>query len=283
MGVINLKEFCETLVLDRILEALIRKKKLLSKQWIVSMDQWINLMQLDLLRNWLNTFCVFPVFDAFMSKSIRKLSEAKYHDILACCFHLFSGKHTQTSVLPECLKMDQAHRTYILALLTENCQNLRKLDFQCYNGFQTFYVSDEEKSILQKLLINLQKLVVIKLKNVANDELVQTLVDHCKILQILVLSGSKEITNASAEILSGVSRLVIKGKQTNSLYKYYLAKQKNHCFSGPLRRLEKCKRTEKSGLLTSLRLLDISRTAINVSGIAVLTSNFKPCLQIKFA
>ena len=107
-----------------------------------------------------------------LTKSQETFKYSRYHDLLVCCFHLFLNDFTVKITFPECLKMDQTHRTYLLTTL-KNYSKVKKLDFYCYSGYQTYYVSEEERILLKEALISMKELTLIKLPNVANNDILQ--------------------------------------------------------------------------------------------------------------
>ena len=76
-------------------------------------------------------------------------------------------------VIPECLKMDQYHRTYLLRIIGIY-KGIRKIDFSCYSSIM-YYVSEEEQNLIKIAFENLTKLTFIKLPNVANNEILQVM------------------------------------------------------------------------------------------------------------
>jgi hypothetical protein len=206
----SLKYICEHVVFNWIIALLKIKKKNLSHQWIMEMDNWIEAMELSNIKNYLQTYCIAPIFDSLLSKSVKVLFESRFHDLLSCCFHIFVTKSTLKLVIPECLKMDQTHRMHILKTV-RNYTNIQKLFFDCYSGLTTYYVSEFEQKLLLDAIVNYSNLTLLNLPNVANDDIIQVLVNNCSKLIILMLSPNKDITDQSAQILSGIFYIIKKG------------------------------------------------------------------------
>ena len=228
-------------ILQWILNILtLRKRKI--KDWKMDMDQWIKAMDLSEMRNYLQSISV--LCESLVQIALQTFEESRVHDILVCCIYLFMNTSIRSLVVPECLKMDQLHRGYILRLI-QNSYSLKKIDFQCYNS--TFYMSEEEVQILQNVLKTNTELVLVRLPSVANLELVQTLLTNCPRLTVLILCGSKQINDEAACIIAGT-------------HEYYT--------KGPLRKCIKTKSIPKR----SLQLLDVSNTSISLNGRFVLQS-----------
>ena len=225
----------------------LRKRKV--KDWKMDMDQWIKAMDLPKMRNYLQSISV--QCESLIRIALQTFEESRVHDILVCCIYLFMNTSIVSLVVPECLKMDQLHRGYILRLI-QNSSSLKKLDFQCYNS--TFYMSEEEVQLLQNVLKTNTELVLVRLPSVANLELVQTLLSNCPKLTVLILCGSKQINDEAACIIAGT-------------HEYYI--------KGPLR---KCIKT-KSIAKRNLQLLDVSNTSIGLNGRFILQT-IKNCTVV---
>ena len=145
--------------------------------------------------------------------------------------------------------MDQLHRTYIFKIHQET-KSLQKLDFQCYNS--SFYVSEEELSMLNLIFENNKNLILVRLPNIADSELIQNLFINCEKLTVLILCLCKQITDESALIISGTHQLYIKG---------------------PLRKVIK----NKTKIHRNLKFLDVSNTSITINGRYTLQNGLKDC------
>ena len=210
----------------------------------MDLEHWIKSMKLPQIRKYLEPIKILT--ENLIQISMETFQESRVHDVLVACIYLFVNASTVSLVVPECLKMDQLHRGYILKLaLHQNCHGLKKLDFKCYNS--AFYMSEEELGLMKNVLSTNTELTLVRIPSVADLEMVQILLTNCIHLTVLILCGSKQITDEAAGIIAGT-------------HEYYV--------KGPLR---KCIKTSVANQ-RSLKLLDVSNTNITIHGRFVLQS-----------
>ena len=170
MIALTLKSLCSNVVIKWIFKILTLRKKEISS-WKVDIDQWVQSMKLEKIQNCLLEYSVNATFEDLLDKAIEQFKESRFHDILICCYHIFLSKSTLKLVVPECLIMDQYHRTYLLRIIG-NYSGIRKIEFPCYYSW-TFYVSEEEQNLIKAAFEKLEKLTFVKLPNVATTEIIQ--------------------------------------------------------------------------------------------------------------
>ena len=252
----SLEQLCAEIVVNWIFEALSYRKKRLSKCWIMDITEWIKCMRIEDIRNYIEHNCIGSTSEILLTKSISSFQDSRYHDILMCCYHLFAfGQSIYNIIIPECLKMDQQHRSYLLKILS-NHSNIKKIDFQCFSGNTTFYVSDQEQYLLKSFFARSSHLILIKLPNIANNEIIQAIKNTCLALKVLILSPNKSLNDESANILAGTHTFVIKGP------------------------LKTFKKIENPKYCETIKLLDIKSTSISVLGHSKLTKFLPHCTII---
>ena len=128
----TLESLCVSKIMEWIFNILLQRKKSIASNWIVDISEWIQAMKLEEIHNFLMNFCIASTFDMLLSKSEEIFKEARNHDLLMCCYYLFLNEFTIKITIPTCLKMDQAHRTYLLKTI-HKYSKAKKLDFQCYS------------------------------------------------------------------------------------------------------------------------------------------------------
>ena len=170
MIALTLKSLCSNVVIQWIFKILTLRKKEISS-WKVDIHQWVQSMKLEKIRNCLLEYSINATFEDLLDKAIEQFKESRFHDILICCYHIFLSKSTLKLVVPECLIMDQYHRTYLLRIIG-NYSGIRKIEFPCYYSW-TFYVSEEEQNLIKAAFEKLEKLTFVKLPNVANTDILQ--------------------------------------------------------------------------------------------------------------
>ena len=170
MIALTLKSLCSNVVIQWIFKILTLRKKEISS-WKVDIHQWVDSMKLEKIRNCLLEYSINATFEDLLDKAIEQFKESRFHDILICCYHIFLSKSTLKLVVPECLIMDQYHRTYLLRIIG-NYSGIRKIEFPCYYSW-TFYVSEEEQNLIKAAFEKLEKLTFVKLPNVANTDILQ--------------------------------------------------------------------------------------------------------------
>ena len=244
--------------MEWIFNILQQRKKSIASNWIVDISEWIHAMKLEDIYKFLMNFCIASTFDMLLTKAEEKFKEARNHDLLMCCYYLFLNELTIKITIPSCLKMDQAHRTYLLKTINKYSK-AKKLDFQCYSGDQTYYVSEEEQLLVQESLKTFEKLTLLKLPNVATDDIIQSVISNCDKLMVLNISLSKSVTDVSVFIITKTHELIKKG---------------------PLIKLKAIQNSKPS----ELKLLDISKTSISPSGKSILLEILPKCeiVQSKF-
>lgn len=233
---------------------LMKKKSIASEKWIINLEEWITLMKLDEIRDYFQI--VSKHFDFLRHNSLDFFqNQSRYHDILVCFYSLFVSDSTVKLIVPKCLQMDQLHRSFLIKLLNKY-EKLKMLSFECYSGYSTYYVSDEEQSLLQKVFQNLKLLTLVKLPNVATNEILQEMMNSCPNISVLELAPNQKVDDSSAEIISGRKTLVVKG---------------------PLKVLKNVKEPKVNA---KLKLLDISGTCITFSGRTLLSTFLSNCTII---
>ena len=246
----TLKSLCVSKIMEWIFNILLQRKKSIASNWIVDISEWIQAMKLEEIHNFLMNFCIASTFDMLLSKSEEIFKEARNHDLLMCCYYLFLNEFTIKITIPTCLKMDQAHRTYLLKTI-HKYSKAKKLDFQCYSD-QTYYVNEEELFLVQESLKTFKNLTLLKIPNVANDDIIQSVISNCDNLMVLNISLSKSVTDTSVFIITKTHEQIKKG---------------------PLTKLKAIQNSKPS----ELKLLDVSKTSITPTGNSMLLEILPNC------
>ena len=266
----TLTSLCISIIIKWIFDTLLQRKKSIASNWgaaplcdtrlpryiktswtFVNISEWIQAMRLEDIHKYLMNFCIASTFDILLSKSEEKFKEARNNDLLMCCYFLFLNEFTIKITIPTSLKIDQAHRTYLLKTLHKYAK-VKKLDFQCYSGHQQTYVNEDELNLVKESLKTFKKLTILTLPNVANDDIIQSVISNCDKLMVLNISLSKSVTDVSVFIITKTHELIKKG---------------------PLIKLKAIQNSKPS----ELKLLDISKTSISPSGKSILLEILPKC------
>ena len=248
----KLKSICVKKLTKIIFDTLIwRKLNKVEKVWIMDISQWVQAMKLEELRNYLMNYCISSTFDMLIHEAQERLQDARFHDLLMCCYYLFLNEFTVKIVIPECLKMDQLHRSYLISTL-KNYPKVKKIDFQCYSGTQTYYVSEEEQNLLEETMKSFKNLTLVQLSNVLTNNILQALISNCDNLMVLIICNNQSVNDESVCIIIKTHELIRKG---------------------PLLKLKALENSQKS----TLKLLDISKTSISIFGRTALSNNLLNC------
>ena len=135
---------------------------------------------------------------------------ARNHDILAAFMTILITQNTTKLILPSCLRTNEQIRLFALSTVCKNLTpsygsnfsketNLRQTAFKCYNGGTLFYISDDERSLVTRLVgtclaSNSPNLTYLSLEGIATNETIQALVTNvpgCPKLQYLCFSQNK--------------------------------------------------------------------------------------------
>ena len=265
----TLKSLCVSVIKEWIFHILVQRKKSIALNWgaaplydthlpryikttgwtFVNISEWIQAMKLEDIHKFLMNFCIASTFDILLSESEEKFKEAGNHDLLVCCYFLFLNEFTIKITIPTCLKMDMAHRTYLLKTLYKYTK-VRKLDFQCYSGGQN--VSEKELNLVRESLNTFKDLTLLKLPSVATNDIIQSVISNCDNLMVLNISLSKSVTDTSVFIITKTHEQIKKG---------------------PLTKLKAIQNSKPS----ELKLLDVSKTSISPSGNSILLKSLPKC------
>lgn len=150
------------------------------------------------------------IMEIIVGKSIANGGGARNHDILAAFMTILITKRTVKLILPPCLRTNEQIRLYALSTVHKNLSNtgdhansesnnLQQIAFKCYNDGTLFYISDEERHLVCKIMGTClatysPKLTYISLEGVATNETIQALVTNqpgCPNLRYLCLSHNK--------------------------------------------------------------------------------------------
>ena len=267
----TLTSLCISIIIKWIFDTLLQRKKSIASNWgaaplcdtrlpryiktswtFVNISEWIQAMRLEDIHKYLMNFCIASTFDILLSKSEEKFKEARNNDLLMCCYFLFLNEFTIKITIPTSLKMDQAHRTYLLKTIHKYTK-VKKLDFQCYSGGQAYsHVGEEELNLVQESLKTFKELTILKLPNVANDDIIQSVISYCDKLMVLNISLSKSVTDSSVFIITKTHELIKKGLLT---------------------KLKAIQNSEPS----KLKLLDVSKTSVSPTGNSMLLEILPHC------
>ena len=150
------------------------------------------------------------IMEIIVGTSISNGGGARNHDVLAAFMTIMITPKTVKLVLPSCLRTNEQIRLYALSTVLRNLSatfedgvkkenNLRQIAFKCYNEGILFYISDEERKLLSKIMESClasysPKLSYISLQGVATNDTIQALVTNvpgCPNLHYLDLSHNK--------------------------------------------------------------------------------------------
>ena len=265
----TLKSLCVSVIKEWIFQILLQRKESIALNWgaaplydthlpryikttgwtFVNISEWIQAMKLEDIHKFLMNFCIASTFDILLSESEEKFKEAGNHDLLVCCYFLFLNEFTIKITIPTCLKMDMAHRIYLLKRLYKYTK-VRNLDFQCYSGGQN--VSEKELNLVRESLNTFKDLTLLKLPSVATNDIIQSVISNCDKLMVLNISFSTSVTDLSVFIITKTHQLIKKGSLTK------------------LKAIQNSKPSE-------LKLLDVSKTSITPTGNSMLLEILPNC------
>jgi hypothetical protein len=143
-------------VFELLLAALVERKRSIGR-WLVDQHEWLRAMQLKPLADWLTQGLPIEEVRAILRQGLKRLTDARDRDLLACCFAMLVHGHRlvgQQVEVPACLRHDQATRTLLLELLSSGDADksrlrLRHLNLACYSGFGAAPYASEESEISQ--------------------------------------------------------------------------------------------------------------------------------------
>ena len=138
---------------------------------------------------------------------------ARNHDILAAFMTILITQNTTKLILPPCLRTNEQIRLFALSTVCKNLTpsydsnfkketNLRQISFKCYNDGTPFYISDDERSLVTRLVGTClasysPNLTYLSLEGIATNETIQALVTNgpgCPKLQYLSFSQNRVYT-----------------------------------------------------------------------------------------
>ena len=133
---------------------------------------------------------------------------ARNHDLLAAFMTIFITRRVVKLTLPACFRTNEQIRLHALSTVLKNLgnadhsnksNNLQQIVFKCYDGGKLFYISDDEKKLVSKIMgtclaQNSPKLTYISLSGVATNDTIQEFVTNqpgCPNLRCLCLSQNQ--------------------------------------------------------------------------------------------
>jgi len=244
-----LLHICENAVMSHVIDVLRRRKRRIGR-WIVSHEEWLALMDVDSMLNWLRGGLIPSLTSSTLQSGIDRLTGARDRDVMTCLFvmQVRSIGDNSDLTLPKCLKSDEAARLFCLQVLDAQSEivipRLRRINLACYRGFGAApYVSDAERALTASLLANGRNLLSLAVPTVADVYVLQAIAGGCPKLAALDVSGSAKVDDECVlSILSGFQVVVHRGPLT------------------------KCVRTGgEASVRRSLTSLDVSRTSVRRS------------------
>ena len=176
---------------------------------VMTISELQDFLESTLSTNVLDTLFV-RIMEIIVGNPITNGGGARNHDILAAFVTILLTKRTVKLVLPSCLRTNEQIRLYALSTVYKNLSNsgehansednnLQQIAFKCYNDGPLFYISDEERHLVSKIMGTClatysPKLTYISLEGVATNETIQALVTNqpgCPNLRFLCLSHNK--------------------------------------------------------------------------------------------
>ena len=147
--------------------------------------------------------------ETIVATSISEGGGARNHDILAAFMTILITNKTVKLIMPACLRTNEQIRLHALSTTYKNLSKrndqtnkingLQQIAFKCYDDGTLFYISDEERTLVTKIIgrclaSNCPKLTYLSLQGVATNDTVQELVTNnpgCPNLHYLCLSHNK--------------------------------------------------------------------------------------------
>ena len=86
---------------------------------------------------------------------------ARNHDLLAAFMTIFITRRVVKLTLPACFRTNEQIRLHALSTVLKNLgnadhsnksNNLQQIVFKCYDGGKLFYISDDEKKLVSKIM-----------------------------------------------------------------------------------------------------------------------------------
>ena len=151
------------------------------------------------------------IMEIIVGTSISDGGGARNHDILAAFMTILITNKTVKLILPPCLRTNEQIRLHALSTVFRNLNRLdddksnvnclQQIAFKCYNDGILFYISDEERSLVTKIVGKSlasfsPKLTYLSIQGIATNDTVQELVTNapgCPNLQYLCLSHNKVV------------------------------------------------------------------------------------------
>ena len=149
------------------------------------------------------------IMEIIVGTPIEDGGGSRNHDILAAFMTILITQKTVKLVLPSCLRTNEQIRLHALSTVYRNLRNddgnvkkennLQQIAFKCYNDGKLFYISDEEKNMITKIMGTClasycPKITYISLPGIATNDTIQALVTNepgCPNLKYLCFSNNK--------------------------------------------------------------------------------------------
>ena len=134
---------CENFVVQMLMSHLQMRKKLIGK-WIVSLSDWIVLMNLETLKPWISCLPV-TIVNSIIESAMSQIRHARDRDLVLCILTISMNPRMSKFNLSKDLTYDETSRLYLLKLLTDplSTTGLNTLSFNCYSQEKVFYISDQ--------------------------------------------------------------------------------------------------------------------------------------------
>ena len=122
----------------------------------------------ELLESSLSTHILDSIFvrimEMIVGTSIKDGGGARNHDILAAFMTILVTHKTVKLILPSCLRTNEQIRLHALSTVYRNLStpnkdygvkhenNLKQIAFKCYSDGTLFYISDDERNLISKIM-----------------------------------------------------------------------------------------------------------------------------------